>query len=95
MQMKHVLGYKCTICGAEYALGEIDYVCPQHGNDGIVDVVYDYGLLRSQYAAGQFELDHSENILYTNFGVAFKKAKTNADIIDAEIVVITRRRHGN
>ena len=40
--MDHVLGLKCTICGAEYDAGEIEYVCPKHGDDGIVDVVYDY-----------------------------------------------------
>jgi threonine synthase len=35
------------LCGAEYDLAEIDYVCPLHGNDGIVDVRYDYDLLRA------------------------------------------------
>ncbi len=40
--MDHVLGLKCTICGAEYGPGEVEYVCPKHGDDGIVDVVYDY-----------------------------------------------------
>ena len=43
--MDHVLGLKCTICGAEYAAGEVEYVCPKHGDDGILDVVYDYGLI--------------------------------------------------
>jgi len=40
--MDHVLGYKCTVCGAEYGIDEVEYVCPKHGNDGILDVVYDY-----------------------------------------------------
>jgi threonine synthase len=40
--MDHVLGLKCTLCGAEYAPGEVEYVCPKHGNEGILDVVYDY-----------------------------------------------------
>jgi threonine synthase len=43
--MDHVLGLKCTICGAEYAAGEVEYVCPRHGDDGIVDVAYDYKLI--------------------------------------------------
>jgi threonine synthase len=42
--MDHVLGLKCTICGAEYDVSEVEYVCPKHGDDGIVDVVYDYKL---------------------------------------------------
>jgi threonine synthase len=40
--MDHVLGLQCTICGAEYGVDQVQYVCPKHGNDGILDVVYDY-----------------------------------------------------
>ena len=40
--MKHILHLKCLICGEEYQPDEIDYICPNHGNDGIVDVRYDY-----------------------------------------------------
>jgi threonine synthase len=40
--MDHVLGLKCVLCGAEYSVGDVDYVCPKHGDEGILDVVYDY-----------------------------------------------------
>jgi threonine synthase len=40
--MKHVLGLKCVLCGQEYGVDEVLYVCPHHGDDGILDVVYDY-----------------------------------------------------
>jgi len=40
--MDHVLGLDCLICGRRYDPGEIEYVCPDHGEDGIVDVAYDY-----------------------------------------------------
>lgn len=40
--MEHVLGLRCTLCGREYAVDEAEYVCPLHGDDGILDVVYDY-----------------------------------------------------
>ncbi len=40
--MDHVLGLRCTICGAEYGPAEATYICPKHGNDGTLDVVYDY-----------------------------------------------------
>ncbi|MBN1262350.1 MAG: threonine synthase [Anaerolineae bacterium] len=43
--MQHVLGLKCTICGKTYRTGEIAYVCPDHGDDGIVDVQYDYDVI--------------------------------------------------
>jgi threonine synthase len=43
--MDHVKSLKCLICGKEYAPHEIDYVCPDHGDEGIVDVQYDYELI--------------------------------------------------
>jgi len=30
------------ICGKTYAPDQVQYVCPEHGNEGILDVVYDY-----------------------------------------------------
>ncbi|MGQ9493659.1 MAG: threonine synthase [Anaerolineae bacterium] len=44
--MKHILGLKCVLCGAEYAMHEVEYTCPKHGNEGILDVVYDYEFIR-------------------------------------------------
>ncbi|MBK6328363.1 MAG: threonine synthase [Chloroflexi bacterium] len=43
--MDHVLHLKCLVCGKEYATDEIEYICPDHGNEGIVDVRYDYELI--------------------------------------------------
>lgn len=40
--MDHIRHLKCLICGREYAPDEVDYVCPEHGNEGILDVRYDY-----------------------------------------------------
>jgi threonine synthase len=48
--MDHVLGLKCTICGAEYAVDEVSYVCPKHGDDGILDVMYDYDAIRAEFS---------------------------------------------
>lgn len=33
---------QCTLCGKTYAPDAVKYVCPDHGDDGILDVVYDY-----------------------------------------------------
>jgi threonine synthase len=44
--MKHVLGLRCLICGEKYAPSEVEYVCPRHGDEGILDLVYDYGAIR-------------------------------------------------
>ncbi len=44
--MDHIKHLKCLICGKEYATDEIEYICPDHGNEGIVDVRYDYNLIK-------------------------------------------------
>jgi threonine synthase len=43
--MDHVQSLKCLICGREYRPDEVDYVCPLHGDEGILDVQYDYALI--------------------------------------------------
>jgi threonine synthase len=39
----------CLICGTEYQPDEVDYVCPKHGDDGTLDVVYDYGAIQTEH----------------------------------------------
>ncbi len=34
--------FKCTLCGEEYEAGQVSYVCPKHGDDGILDTILDY-----------------------------------------------------
>jgi threonine synthase len=48
--MKHVTGLQCVICQAQYQPDEVRYVCPRHGRDGILDVVYDYAAIRQEMA---------------------------------------------
>ncbi|MEZ4515189.1 MAG: threonine synthase [Chloroflexota bacterium] len=49
--MKHVLGLRCLICGKLYQPNEVTYVCPDHGDDGTLDVEYNYAQIRSELAA--------------------------------------------
>jgi len=46
--MKHVRGLRCVLCGAEYGVDQTLYVCPKHGYDGILDVIYDYDIIRER-----------------------------------------------
>lgn len=46
--MSYVLGLRCVLCGAEYRPDEVAYVCPSHGHEGILDVVYDYPAIARQ-----------------------------------------------
>ena len=45
--MGKFLGYRCSLCGAEYSPTEITYTCPKDG--GNVDVILDYEVLKNKY----------------------------------------------
>jgi threonine synthase len=60
--MDHVLSLKCLICGREYRPDEIDYVCPLHGDDGIVDVQYDYDLIGRRISPRSLAEDRNNTI---------------------------------
>jgi threonine synthase len=51
--MDHILYLKCLICGQEYAPDEVAYVCPEHGNEGILDVRYDYEQIGRRFSREQ------------------------------------------
>jgi threonine synthase len=48
----HVLNLKCLICGKEYHPDAVDYVCPDHGNEGVLDVQYDYDRIARRISQG-------------------------------------------
>jgi len=60
--MDHVLGLKCVLCGAEYGVDEVLYVCPKHGDEGILDVVYDYLRIRSRLTREHLAADPTPSI---------------------------------
>jgi len=53
--LSNVLGLKCVLCGAEYGQQEVDYVCPKHGNEGILDVVYDYAAVKRRLSRSDLD----------------------------------------
>lgn len=55
--IEHITNLRCLICGKEYRPGEVEYVCPYHGNEGILDVQYDYELIARRLSQG--DLFHS------------------------------------
>ncbi len=48
MSLDHVTGLTCVVCGRTYPASEAGYVCPDHGNEGILDVGYDYDLVATR-----------------------------------------------
>ena len=50
------------ICGKTYAPDEVAYVCPDHGNDGILDVVYDYDAISAEFSKSDLAANRDESI---------------------------------
>ena len=44
--MDNIHCLKCLICGKQYRPDEVDYICPEHGYEGILDVQYDYDFIK-------------------------------------------------
>jgi threonine synthase len=40
---------RCLICGDTYTEQQVEYVCPKHGDEGILDVEYDYGQIQKEF----------------------------------------------
>lgn len=40
--MQKVFELRCVLCGRTYREGEVEYTCPSCGQDGTLDVLYDY-----------------------------------------------------
>lgn len=45
--MAMISGLRCTICRADYAPDDLEYTCPDCGEAGTLDVLYDYTALRA------------------------------------------------
>jgi threonine synthase len=60
--MSHVLSLKCVLCGAEYQPDEVLYVCPKHGDEGILDVVYDYEFIGRRLTKDGLANNHDYSI---------------------------------
>ena len=48
--MQHIHGLKCLVCGKLHHPEAVDYVCPDHGDEGVLDVIYDYEFIKRQFS---------------------------------------------
>ncbi|MFC2061379.1 threonine synthase [Elusimicrobiota bacterium] len=46
---EYIRSLKCILCGNEYSEDDAGYVCPDHGYDGRLDVVYDYERIKNEW----------------------------------------------
>ena len=57
-----ITALRCLICGAEYAPDEVRYVCPHHGTEGILDVVYDYAAIAAHTDRDALTANHRRDM---------------------------------
>ena len=58
--MENILSLKCLVCGKQYSPDEVDYVCPDHGDEGVLDVQYDYDFIGRQI--NRETISHADNL---------------------------------
>ena len=44
--MNYISQATCMICGKSYEKGNFDYICPDHDNEGILNIEYDYDAVK-------------------------------------------------
>jgi len=47
--MSYIKKLKCLLCGAEYSPGEVKYTCPKCGDEGILEIIYDYEEIKKHF----------------------------------------------
>ncbi len=62
MKQSHVKSLICLICGKEYQESQVDYVCPDHGNEGVLDVTYDYSAIQAEFNKQDLEQSREMSI---------------------------------
>ncbi len=58
----HLLGYTCTICKRHYPYREEMLTCPQCGESGILDIDYDYDVIRQALSRESLRHDHDNSM---------------------------------
>lgn len=48
--MKNIKHLKCLLCGKKYRTDDVRYTCPDCGNNGILEVVYDYDKIKTEFS---------------------------------------------
>ena len=56
--MNYIKGYRCTLCEKFFPYGEVDLTCPVCGEKGILDVEYDYDVLKKVLTKDYFKNNH-------------------------------------
>lgn len=61
--MKYVTGYKCTLCNTFYDIKDNLMTCPNCGEKGILDIVYDYQSMKKEITKKYFKENKNFSML--------------------------------
>lgn len=61
--MQHILGYRCTLCGAELSYTE-RMTCPHCGEKGILDIIFDYTYIKKNLLSRESLRDCRDNSMW-------------------------------
>ncbi|NCB31439.1 MAG: pyridoxal-phosphate dependent enzyme, partial [Clostridia bacterium] len=61
--MQHILGYKCTLCGAEFPYTE-RMTCPRCGEKGILDIIFDYTYIKKHLLSRESLAECRDNSMW-------------------------------
>ena len=60
--MNYVSHATCMICAKTYRKDQFDYICPDHGTEGILDIQYDYEAIRKAFVKEDLAADRDPSI---------------------------------
>jgi threonine synthase len=61
-KIPHLLGYTCTLCQRHYPYREEMLTCPECGETGILDIDYDYDIIREFVSRERLRRDHDNSM---------------------------------
>lgn len=61
--MSYVSHASCMVCGKVYEKDHFEYLCPDHGSEGVLQIGYDYDLIAKEFTKKQLAADNNPSIL--------------------------------
>ena len=53
--MNYVYRLKCLLCGRVYNANKVEYHCPKCGDEGILEIIYDYSVIKKDFNNSTFK----------------------------------------
>ena len=64
--MGHIKKLKCLVCGSEYNENEVMYTCPKCGDEGLLEVEYDYEAIKKEFTKEYLQNNFTKEYLQNN-----------------------------